>query len=194
MKNIAVFASGSGTNFQAIVDAVYNGHLEANVKLLVCDKPHAKVIQRAQQANVNVFSFSPKGYDNKESFEKEIVLILKENDVDFIVLAGYMRLVGSTLLSAYSGNIVNIHPSLLPAFPGKDAIGQAFRAGAAKTGVTVHYVDEGMDTGPVIAQEELHIHAGETIESIEERIHQIEHQFYPNTLQKIFAETNNMSK
>lgn len=187
MKKIAVFASGSGTNFQAIADSIKYGFLQAELVLLVCDKPGAKVIARAENAGVETFVFSPKEYPGKVFFEKDIVQILKEKDVDFIVLAGYMRLIGETLLSAYRHKIVNIHPSLLPNFPGKDAIGQAFQAGVKQTGVTIHYVDEGMDTGPIIAQKELVIEDNDTLESVEKKIHQIEHEFYPQILQSLFT-------
>ncbi len=187
MKKIAVFASGSGTNFQAIVDSIKEGRLAAEIELLVCDKPGAKVIERASKEWVETFVFSPKEYPEKSFFEAEIVDRLRAKNVELIVLAGYMRLIGITLLKAYRTKIVNIHPSLLPAFPGKDAIGQAFRAGVDMTGVTIHYVDEGMDTGPIIARRELAIEPGDTLECIEEKVHQIEHEFYPQILQSLVA-------
>ncbi|WP_077620420.1 phosphoribosylglycinamide formyltransferase [Bacillus sinesaloumensis] len=187
MKKIAVFASGSGSNFQAIVDSIKEGRLAAEIELLVCDKPGAKVIDRASKEWVETFVFSPKDYPEKSIFEAEIVEILRQKKVDLIVLAGYMRLIGNTLLKAYANRIVNIHPSLLPAFPGKDAIGQAFRAGVEKTGVTIHYVDEGMDTGPIIAQRELPIEPGDTLESIIEKAHRIEHEFYPQIVQSLLV-------
>ncbi|MEW5323178.1 phosphoribosylglycinamide formyltransferase [Geobacillus thermoleovorans] len=188
MKRLAVFASGSGTNFQAIVDAAKRGDLPAEIALLVCDRPEAKVIERAARENVPTFVFSPKDYPSKAAFEGEILRELKERRIDWIALAGYMRLIGPTLLSAYEGKIVNIHPSLLPAFPGKDAIGQAYRAGVCETGVTVHYVDEGMDTGPVIAQRAVPVVPGEPIEALEERIHQVEHELYPVVLRMLLTE------
>ena len=187
MKKIAVFASGSGTNFQAIVDSIKEGRLAAKIELLVCDKPGAKVIDRASKEWVDTFVFSPKKYPEKSYFEAEIVEQLRAKNVELIVLAGYMRLIGDTLLHAYRNKIVNIHPSLLPAFPGKDAIGQAFQSGADMTGVTIHYVDEGMDTGPIIAQRELSIEPEDTLESIEEKVHRIEHEFYPQILQSLVA-------
>lgn len=153
MKKIAVFASGNGSNFQAILDAIQNGELNADLKLLVCDRKQAYCIQRANQANISSFVFTAKEYESKEQYESEIISHLKELDVEFIILAGYMRLIGPTILDAFPGKIVNVHPSYLPLFPGKDAIGQALNAGVDSTGVTVHYVDEGMDTGPIIAQE-----------------------------------------
>ncbi|PDM39670.1 phosphoribosylglycinamide formyltransferase [Parageobacillus yumthangensis] len=185
MKNIAIFASGSGTNFQAIVDAVKKGIVPARVALLVCDKPGAKVIERAEREQIPTFVFSPKDYDSKAEFEQAILAELRKHEIEFIALAGYMRLIGPTLLDAYEGKIVNIHPSLLPAFPGKDAIGQAYRAGVKITGVTIHYVDEGMDTGPIIAQRAIAIHEGESLAQLEERIHEVEHELYPAVLKTL---------
>jgi phosphoribosylglycinamide formyltransferase 1 len=187
----AVFASGSGSNFQAIVNAVNNGNLRGELTLLICDKPGAKVIERAKNENIPAFVFSPKNYETKADYEKEILFLLKEKDVQFIVLAGYMRLIGETLLSAYEGKIVNIHPSLLPAFPGKDAIGQAIRAGVKVTGVTVHYVDEGMDTGPIIAQKAIEILEKDNEKTLQEKIHQIEHDLYPKVLNELFQQLEN---
>lgn len=187
MKNIAVFASGSGSNFQAILDAVNEGSLQANVKLLVCDRPGAYVIERAEQNSIPYFVFSAKDFPNKEAFELRILQELKNEDIEYLVLAGYMRLVGPTLLAEYTGHIVNIHPSLLPSFPGKDAIGQALEAQANKSGVTIHFVDEGMDTGPIIAQQTIEIDYNETRKSLQDKIQNIEHQLYPVILQKLLT-------
>jgi formyltetrahydrofolate-dependent phosphoribosylglycinamide formyltransferase len=186
MKKIAVFASGSGSNFQAIVDAVESGQLGAEISLLVCDRPGAYVIERAARHSIPIFSFLAKNYSNKEEYELAILKELQANDIEFIVLAGYMRLIGQTLLNEFEGRIVNIHPSLLPAFQGKDAIGQALAAKVDVSGVTVHFVDEGMDTGPIIEQREVKITEGETKESLQQKIHTIEHQLYPAVLQRLF--------
>lgn len=131
--------------------------------------------------------FHQKEYESKTAFECEIVKQLQEKEVDFIVLAGYMRLIGDTLLTSYSNRIVNIHPSLLPAFPGKDAIGQAFEAGVKLTGVTIHYVDEGMDTGPIIDQKAVEVMPGDTRETLQHRIQETEHWLYPTVLQRILS-------
>lgn len=187
-KKIAVFASGSGSNFQAIADAIQAGRLEAEITLLVCDKPGAFVIERAKKAGIPSFVFQAKEYASKGAFEQEIVSKLRSHGVEFVVLAGYMRLIGPTLLNEYEGRIVNIHPSLLPEFPGKDAIGQAIKANAKETGVTVHFVDEGMDTGPIIAQERIIVQESETAESLQERIHAIEHLLYPTVLQILLTQ------
>lgn len=186
MKKIAVFASGSGSNFQSIVDEIDSGTLEADVRLLVCDRPGARAKERAEEAGIPVFSFRAKEYESKEAFEREIIRELEEAGVEFIVLAGYMRLIGPTLLEAFGGRIVNIHPSILPAFPGKDAIGQAFDGGVKVTGVTIHYVDAGMDTGEIIAQEAVTVEEDETRESLQRKIQAVEHRLYPATLRDLF--------
>ncbi|WP_174733563.1 phosphoribosylglycinamide formyltransferase [Mesobacillus harenae] len=187
MKKIAVFASGNGSNFQAIADAVRQGRLKAQISLLVCDKPQAYVLERALQAEIPSFVFNAKDYSSKIHYEAEVLAQLRKRGIEFIVLAGYMRLVGETLLKAYDGKIVNIHPSVLPNFPGKDAIGQALAAKAEETGVTVHFVDEGMDTGPIIASEVVEISSGETRESLQNKLQQIEHDLYPAVLQELLA-------
>lgn len=186
MKKIAVFASGSGTNFQAILEAIEERKVPAQVSLLVCDKPGAKAEQRAKRYGIDIFSFSAKDYPSKVAFEAEILAQLQQRGIEFIALAGYMRLIGETLLSAYEGRIVNIHPSLLPSFPGKDAIGQAFAAKVKVTGVTIHYVDEGMDTGPIIAQEAVKVEENDTLESLTKKIQAVEHELYPATLANLF--------
>lgn len=187
MKNIAVFASGNGSNFQAIIDAVQAGTLTASIKILVCDKPDAFAVERAKAAGIDYFEFRAKDFTDKQAYETEILAKLAEYQIDLIVLAGYMRLIGSTLLSAYEGRIINIHPSLLPSFPGKDAMGQALRAKAKVSGVTVHYVDAGMDSGPIIAQETVDIDEFETIETLQEKIHKVEHQLYPAVIQMLVS-------
>lgn len=188
MRKIAVFASGSGSNFQAIMDAIHEGKLLAQITLLVCDKQNAFAIERAVKAGIPCFVFQAKQYSSKEEYETEIVEELKKQNVEFIVLAGYMRLIGPTLLKEFEGRIVNIHPSLLPHFAGKDAIGQALQAGVKESGVTIHYVDDGMDTGPIIAQQSVQIDPNETKISLQTKIHAIEHKLYPAVLQKLLTQ------
>jgi phosphoribosylglycinamide formyltransferase-1 len=179
---IAVFASGSGTNFQAIVDAVASGKLDVIVELLVCDRPQAHVVDRATQAGVNTFVFRSKDYTSREQYEAEIIAELEARQIDLIVMAGYMRLITDTLINPYYGRIINIHPSLLPAFPGVNSIGQALNYGVKVTGVTVHFVDGGLDSGPVIAQRAVEISANDTETSLADRIHALEHELYPQTI------------
>ena len=187
MTNIAVFASGNGSNLGALIRAVESGELHAQIKLVVSDNPEAYCLERARKARLSCFMFYPHMYPSKAVYEELILRQLRELNVEYIVLAGYMRLIGPTLLSAFPERIINIHPSLLPAFPGKDAIGQALAAGVPRTGVTIHYVDEGMDTGPIIAQWPVTIDPGETRESLAEKIHAVEHELYPRVLQEIFT-------
>ncbi|MCL2290091.1 MAG: phosphoribosylglycinamide formyltransferase [Bacteroidetes bacterium] len=185
MKKIAIFASGAGTNLQAIIDAIENGSLTAEIAALVTDKPDCFAVERARCHNIPVFSFIPKNYASKEEYEKEIAFFLIEKSVSLIVLAGYMRLIGEVLLSAFHNRIINIHPALLPAFPGKNGIQQAYDYGVKIFGVTVHYVDSGIDTGKIIAQECIKAEGNETLHEIEEKIHVIEHQLYPRVIKEI---------
>lgn len=180
---IAVFASGQGSNFQALLDASRAGGLGgAEIVLLVSDKPQAPVVERARTAGVDAFVFQPKAYARREDYEAEIAAELEERQVDLVVLAGYMRLLTAVLVDRYAGRMINIHPSLLPAFPGKDAIGQAWEYGVKVTGVTVHLVDGGMDTGAVVAQTAVPLLPDDRIESLEERIHQAEKELYPQVV------------
>ncbi|WP_332645937.1 phosphoribosylglycinamide formyltransferase [Lysinibacillus sp. 54212] len=183
---IAVFASGSGSNFQAIQEAIERGDLHASIELVVTDKPGAYVVTRANNSNIPVLELSPKTFESKAAYEEAIIAELRALGVEWVVLAGYMRLVSDVLLNAYSNRIINIHPSLLPSFPGKDAIGQALEHGVKVTGVTVHYVDAGMDTGPIIAQAAVEVVDGNR-EATEERIHSVEHALYTKTLQNLFS-------
>lgn len=182
---VAVFASGSGSNFQAIQEAVSRGELNATIELVITDKPGAYVVTRAQNFGIPVMELAPKTFADKAAYEAKLVELLKEREIEWIILAGYMRLVGETLLSAYEHRIINIHPSLLPSFPGKDAIGQAMTHGVKVTGVTVHYVDAGMDTGKIISQVAVDVVDGNR-EATEERIHKLEHALYTKTLQQLF--------
>ncbi|MBR5811933.1 MAG: phosphoribosylglycinamide formyltransferase [Alistipes sp.] len=183
-RKIAIFASGNGSNFEAIARAAIGGEIEADVALLVCDKPTAKVVQIAQQLGIDSFVFSAKDYTSKQEFEQEIVNRCNEADVELICLAGYMRLVGETLLEAYEGRIINIHPSLLPAFKGKDAIKQAFEYGVKVYGCTIHYVDNSLDGGKIIAQSAI-AYDGNNFDELEQKIHSAEHTLYINTIREL---------
>ena len=141
MHRIAVFASGKGTNFEAIVTACNNAELDAQVVLLVCDKPQAEVVAKAERFGIECFAFNPKEYSSKEQYEAQIVELLDRAEVELVCLAGYMRIVGQRLLSAYGGRIINIHPSLLPAFAGARAVEQAVEYGVKVFGITIHWVD-----------------------------------------------------
>ncbi|ASA25591.1 phosphoribosylglycinamide formyltransferase [Paenibacillus donghaensis] len=187
-SRIAVFASGQGSNFAALAAAQRGGRLgSGRIELLVSDKPEAPVAQRAEEAGVPSLLLRPKDFASRELYEAEIVAELQRREIGLIVLAGYMRLITPTLLVPYAGRIINIHPSLLPAFAGKDAIGQALDYGVKLTGVTVHFVDGGMDTGPVIAQRGVQVEEQDTVESLAERIHQVEYELYPQVVAEMAA-------
>lgn len=185
MTKIAIFASGSGSNFQAIVEAVNAGKVLASIEMLVCDQPEAYCVTRAKELGVPSLTFRPKDYSSKTAYEEDVLSTLRERSVEWIILAGYMRLIGPVLLEAYPNRILNIHPSLLPAFPGKDAVGQAMAAGVKVSGVTIHYVDAGMDTGPIIAQEAIIIEDGDDSARVHEKIQQVEHRLYPAIIEKV---------
>ncbi|WP_141506291.1 phosphoribosylglycinamide formyltransferase [Paenibacillus luteus] len=182
---IAVFASGQGSNFQAIVDAVQEGKLDVTIELLVCDKPAAPVVERARKAGVDTFLFTPKEYSSREAYETEIIAELERRGVELIVLAGYMRIITSVLVEPFYGRMINIHPALLPAFPGVNGIGQALAYGVKVTGVTVHYVDGGMDSGPIIAQRVVEVADEDTEDSLAVRIHAAEQSLLPGVIQQI---------
>lgn len=182
---LALFASGNGSNFQAIAEAVLAGKIDAEIALLFCDKKEAYVIQRAKTLSIPVFSFTPKDFESKAMYEAELLHLLEEEQVDLVILAGYMRIVGPTLLEVFSNRIINIHPSLLPDFPGLHGIRDAFSANVTETGVTIHYVDNGVDTGPIIAQEKVEIEPFDTLDSLEEKIHALEHKLFPSVLAKL---------
>ncbi|MCZ8519653.1 MULTISPECIES: phosphoribosylglycinamide formyltransferase [Paenibacillus] len=182
---IAVFASGSGSNFQALADAVRTGKLDADIELLVCDKPEAPVVQRAVTAGIETFVFRPKDYPSREVYESEILGKLREKKIDLVVLAGYMRIVTHVLVDAYWGRMINVHPSLLPSFPGLHAVRQALQHGVKITGVTVHLVDGGLDSGPILAQRAMEIRPEDTETTLAGRMHEIEHELYPRVVQAI---------
>lgn len=184
MKKIAVFASGGGTNFEAIVAASERGEIPAEVALLVCDKPAAPVVERATRHGVETFVFSPKQYDSKAGYEREIVRRLDAAGVELVCLAGYMRIVGEELLKAYEGRIVNIHPSLLPAFRGAHAIEQALEYGVKVFGVTIHYVDASLDGGRIIAQRAFPYEGADAAE-LETMIHAVEYPLYIETIKRL---------
>lgn len=188
---LALFASGTGSNVQAILDAIKAGKLTATAACLVCDQAGAKVIDKAKQAGVPYLVLSPKECLNREDWEQHILAFLKEHEVELVVLAGFMRIIGKTFLAAYPNKVLNIHPSLLPNFPGRNGIKDAFEANVSETGVTVHYVDEGIDTGEIIMQETVKVASDWTLEQLETAIHKIEHVLYPTAIQTVIERGRN---
>ncbi len=187
MHRIAVFASGEGSNFEAIVSACERGEIDARVALMVCDRPGARVAERAAAHGVEAFVFAPKEWASKADYEREIVRRLDAAGVELVCLAGYMRIVGDELLGAYGGRIVNVHPSLLPAFRGARAIEQALQYGVKVFGVTIHWVDATLDGGRIIAQRAF-AYEGDDAAELERMVHRTEHPLYIETIQKLLKE------
>jgi len=179
-KNIfAVFVSGIGSNLQAIIDAVENGIIKGKIGIVVSDKPNCKALECSRLANIKTFAFEPKKFSSRKEYEILIADECEKAGCEFIVLAGYMRLLSPWFVAQYKNRIINIHPSLLPNFPGTHAIQDAIEAGAKMTGCTVHFVDEGIDTGSIIAQREVVISNDDDLDSLTEKIHLAEHELYP---------------
>lgn len=179
MASLAVLASGYGSNFEAIALALNGG--PHDLVLLVCDRPGAYAVERARRLKVPSRLVSYKGR-KREAVEEEIGLYLDETGVDAIALAGYMRILGPMIVGRYRGRLLNVHPSLLPAYPGVDAIRRMYEAGENRFGVTVHLVDEGVDSGGILAQEATERIEGESLADLEERIHAIEHRLFPRVI------------
>lgn len=186
MKQMAVFASGSGSNFESLVK-FWQDSAEAAVRLLICDQPGAYCLQRAESLGIPAFVGQPRQHGGKAAYEAWILQILQEQQIDFVVLAGYMRLVGPQLLAAYSERIVNIHPALLPSFPGKHAVEQALASGVQVSGVTIHVVDAGMDTGPILYQEAVPVSSSDGPADLQARIARVEHRAYPRVVAAYLA-------
>ncbi len=185
--NIAVFVSGNGTNLQAIIDAISRGEIKAKIALVVSDNKDAYALVRAKKANVETFILSAKDFKSREDYDKEIIKELEKRNVRLVVLAGFMRLLSPYFVRQYKNKIMNIHPALLPSFKGTHGIKDAFECGMEMTGVTVHFVDEELDHGPIILQETVSIDGDDTLETLEEKIHKVEHKLYPKAI-RLFVE------
>lgn len=181
---LVVLASGNGTNLQAILDRLH-GQAGVEVVGVGSDKPTAGALQRARLAGVETAVFPRADYSDRTVRDEAIGNWIESRRADLVVLAGYMQLLSAPFVARFRNRVVNIHPALLPAFPGLDAIGQALDAGVETTGVTVHFVDEGVDTGPVIAQREVPIPPGITREELEAAVHAVEHELYPEAIRMI---------
>ncbi len=186
---LGVLGSGSGSNLQAILDAIDDGTLAAEVVLVLSDNPDAYILERARLRGIATAVIDCRGYRTRfpEEAQRETVTALQEAGAELVCLAGFMRLIKAPLLEAYPGRILNIHPSLLPAFPGLEAWRQALEAGAVETGCTVHFVDGGMDTGPAIVQARVPVKADDSAESLHARIQVEEHRLYPEAIRRVAA-------
>ena len=184
MKKIAVFASGSGTNFEAIVEACEKGFIDAEVDILVCDRPGAYAIERAKKHNVSTLVLSPKQCNSKADYEQQIVDELQKRNISLICLAGYMRIITPVIFEPYKDRILNIHPALLPSFKGAHGIDDAFNFGVKVFGVTVHFIDLTIDGGTIVMQRAFEYY-GNDIDEVEKKIHEIEHQLYPEAINRV---------
>lgn len=184
---IAVLVSGRGSNLQAIIDNIENGYIKnAAVKLVISNKENAYALDRAKKHGIEAIFLDPGKYD-RAGYDRAILSVLREYNIDLLLLAGYFRLLGSEIIEAYRNRILNIHPSLLPAFKGLHAQRQAFEYGVKVAGCTVHFVDEGLDSGPIILQNCVPVLAGDTEETLTDRILEQEHTIYPEAV-RLFVE------
>jgi phosphoribosylglycinamide formyltransferase 1 len=176
LPSIAVLVSGNGSNLQALIDAKNNGTLRANIVLVLSNKASAFALERAKKADIPTVCVPHTAFSTREAFDTQVVNELRQRDVGWVVFAGFMRLITTVLLDAYPNRIINLHPSLLPAFPGTNAIEQALAYGVKVTGCSVHLVSAEMDSGPIVDQAVVAVHANDTVESLAQRIHQAEHE------------------
>lgn len=181
-KRLALFGSGRGSNGEAIYKAIEAGHIEGEIVLIISDRPNVGIVEKGCAWHIPVHVVDPTNYGNGETWTQATLDILQEYEVDGILLAGYMRILPPTFVQAYRGNILNIHPSLLPAFTGLQAQKQALLKGVTYTGCTVHFVDEGMDTGPIIAQAVVPVYVDDTVDTLSKRILHEEHRIYPEAV------------
>jgi len=187
MIKLGVLASGQGTNLQAIIDASLKGEIEVEVSVVISDKRDAYALKRAEEHSIPAIFINRGDFSSKEEYEREIIKNLQKHEVSLVILAGYMRVVGKEFAKEYKGKMMNIHPALLPSFPGLKAWEQAYNYGVKVSGVTVHFVEEGVDTGPVILQRAVEVKEDDTPARLLQRIHQEEYKIYPQAIQ-LFAQ------
>ena len=184
---LGVLASGSGTNLEAIAQAIDDGDVPATVALVLSDNPDAFALERARRRGIETRVINLRDYEDRPAYDRAIVDALEKAGVDLVVLAGYMKLVGPGFVDAFSGRIMNIHPALLPSFPGEQGVKDALEHGVKVSGVTVHFVDKGLDTGPIIVQEAVPVEEGDDVETLHNRIHLAEYRAYPLAI-RLFAQ------
>ncbi|MFH1459503.1 MAG: phosphoribosylglycinamide formyltransferase [Candidatus Omnitrophota bacterium] len=182
MKKLAVFCSGFGSNLQAIINAISKGTLKAQIRLVVSDKVDAYALVRARRAGIAVMYTDPAEFKTRASYDLNILKRLKKDKIDIVILAGYLRIISPNFIKHYRNRIINIHPALLPSFKGVHGIRDALNYGVKVTGVSVHFVNEDLDAGPLILQQAIKIKDNETPESLARRIHSLEHKLYPQAV------------
>lgn len=180
---LGVLISGSGTNLQALIDAIAAGKLDASIELVVSSRPSAYGLKRAEAAGIQTLTLSKEIYADPMVADEVIATELRRAGVDYVLMAGYMRMVHDPILASFPNRVVNIHPALLPSFKGAHAIQDAFDYGVKVTGVTVHFANSDYDCGPIIAQRPVEVEEGWTVDQLEVRIHEVEHQIYPHVAQ-----------
>ena len=180
---LGVLISGSGTNLQALIDAIAAGKLDASIELVVSSRPSAYGLKRAEAAGIQTLTLSKEIYADPMVADEVIATELRRAGVDYVLMAGYMRMVHDPILASFPNRVVNIHPALLPSFKGAHAIQDAFDYGVKVTGVTVHFANSDYDCGPIIAQRPVEVEEGWTVDQLEARIHEVEHQIYPHVAQ-----------
>lgn len=185
--NIAIFASGSGSNFEAIAKAIKRGNIKGQIVLLITDKEKAFARIRAKRLGIRDLYINPQDYQTRLDFDKAVIGILRKEKIELVALAGFMRIITPYFVRQYKYKIMNIHPAILPAFRGEHAIERAFAYGSKITGVTVHFVDEKIDHGPVILQEIVAIKKGMSLKQLTTAVHRLEHILYPRAI-KLFTE------
>ena len=183
--NIVVLISGSGSNLQAIIDAVNAGKLHANIKAVISNRPNVKGLERAQTANIPALTLDHKQFDSREAFDQQLIQEIDQHQPDLIILAGFMRILTDEFVKHFEGRMLNIHPSLLPEFTGLNTHQRAIEAGVKQHGVSVHYVSNELDGGPLVLQAVIDVDAKDTAESLQQRIHQQEHIIYPMAIEWI---------
>ncbi|MBU1042816.1 MAG: phosphoribosylglycinamide formyltransferase [Candidatus Omnitrophica bacterium] len=187
MKNLAILCSGFGSNLQAIINSVKKGKLKANIALVLSDKVDSYALVRAKKAGLLFVFASPDAFPDRESYDKYLVKKLKVSKIDYVLLAGFMRIVSPYFIDNFKNKIINIHPSLLPAFKGTKGIVDALNYGVKVTGVSVHFVNEQLDGGPIILQESIKVKDDDTAETLSVRVHKLEHKLYPQALKLLVA-------
>ena len=184
-RNVGVLISGRGSNLQAIIDAVQDGRLDARIALVISNKADAYGLERARSAGIETLVLDHKAFPSREAFDQAMVDALRAREVELVCLAGFMRLVSATFVGAFPNRILNIHPALLPSFPGLHAQRQALEHGAKISGATVHFVDTNLDAGPIILQAAVPVHDADSEDTLSARILEQEHRIYPEAIQRI---------
>ncbi len=179
---LGILISGSGTNMENIAEEIEKRGMRARIAVVISDNLDANGLVRANKHGLKAVFVDPAAFPDRAAFDRELIRILSENDVSLVVLAGYMRLVGPEFVQAFRNRVMNIHPALLPSFPGTSGVADALDYGVKVTGVTVHLVDEGLDTGPIILQEAVPVLPGDSEETLHQRIHEVEYRLYPRAI------------